>query len=250
MLIEENNLLDNKILAIKIPANLSVDKNLTGLIANVLMDKYQRPVLLLNQTSHNGEIWWEGSARGCNKSKLSDFREFCSSYPYFLNSGSYAQGHAQAFGFGMSDAMFNDFIRWSNIKLQDFDFSPCYKVDFIFGMRDCEPDDILSIANLKQLWGQGVEEPKIAFEDISISSNNITLLSADKNPTLKITLPSGITCIKFKSSQEEYETLISSSGCTVINVVGKCEKNEWGGNITPQILIEDYEIVKTQKYYF
>lgn len=117
-------------------------------------------------------------------------------------------------------------------------------------MRDCSPNDILSIANFNYLWGQGVEEPRIAFENISISNNNITLLSPDKNPTLKITLPSGITCIKFKSSEEEYESLVNSSGCTIINVVGRCEKNEWGGNVTPQILIEDYEIVKTQKYYF
>ena len=119
-------------------------------------------------------------------------------------------------------------------------------------MRDCQAKDILEIANLKSLWGQGVEEPKIAFENINITPNNLTLMSPDKSPTIKITLPSGISCIKFKSSQEEFDKLNPEfgNGCTVINIVGRCKKNEWGGNITPQILIDDYEIVSNKKYYF
>ena len=52
------------------------------------------------------------------------------------------------------------------------------------------------------------------------------------------------------SSQEEYEKLRSETGCITINVVGKCERNVWNGTVTPQIIIEDYEIVGEQKYYF
>lgn len=56
-IIEENNLLENKILAIKIPPEIETDRNLTGLIANQLMARYQHPVLLLNQTKNeNDEI--------------------------------------------------------------------------------------------------------------------------------------------------------------------------------------------------
>ena len=50
-IIKENNLLDNKILVIKLDESMAVEKTLTGLIANQLMAKYQRPVLLLNKTS-------------------------------------------------------------------------------------------------------------------------------------------------------------------------------------------------------
>lgn len=39
-IIEDKHLLDNKILAIKLDKNHSIDKNLTGLIANQLMSKY------------------------------------------------------------------------------------------------------------------------------------------------------------------------------------------------------------------
>ena len=250
-IIEQNNLLNNKILVIQLPLESKCNKNLTGLIANVLMDKYKRPVLLLNQTERDNEVWWEGSGRGYDKSKLQDFRKFL--YDCGLASaGGYAQGHANAFGVGISDSQAPSFIEKMEVQLKDFEFSPNYKVDFIYGPQDCKGENILQIADFKSLWGQGVEEPKIAFEHISISNNNLTLMSPDKNPTIKITLPSGIAFIKFKSSEEEYELLKPETdyGCTIINIVGRCEKNEWNGLITPQILIEDYEVVSRQKYYF
>ena len=240
-IIEEKKLLNNKILAIKLDT-FEADKNLTGLIANQLMAKYQRPVLLLNKT----EDGWEGSGRGYDKSKFDNLREFLKESDLVL----YAEGHANALGVGIADINFNQFIEYSNQALADFDFTPCYKVDFIFYGDDFRGSDIVEIAELKSLWGQGVEEPLVAIEHINIHNGNVVLMSPDKSPTLKITLPNGTSLIKFKSSQEEYEKLHSETGCITINVVGKCERNIWNGIVSPQIIIEDYEIVGEQKYYF
>ena len=145
---------------------------------------------------------------------------------------------------------FNHFIEYSNHALAEFDFSPCYKVDFIFSGADFRGQDIIEIAGLKTLWGQGVDEPLVAIEHINVYGGNVVLMSPDKSPTLKITLPNGTSLIMFKSSQEEYERLKSETGCVTINVVGKCERNVWNGSVSPQIIIEDYEIVGEQKYYF
>jgi hypothetical protein len=90
----------------------------------------------------------------------------------------------------------------------------------------------------------------VAIENVKISSENIYLMSADKNPTLKILLPNGTSLIKFKSSQEEYEKLKSTMGCVTINVIGRCERNIWNGTVSPQLIVEDYEIVSTTQYYF
>ena len=240
-IIKEKNLLENKILVIKLDT-FAADKNLTGLIANQLMAKYQRPVLLLNKTADG----WEGSGRGYDKSKFDNLREFLK----YSDLVMYAEGHANALGVGIADEHFNDFIKYSNQELADFDFTPCYKVDFIFNGGDFRGKDIVEIAELKSLWGQGVDEPFIAIERINVYAGNVSLMSPDKNPTLKITLPNGTSLIKFKSSEEEYEKLRSEVGCVTINIVGKCERNIWNGMITPQILIEDYEIVGEQKYYF
>ena len=240
-IIKEKNLLDNKILVIKLDS-FSADRNLTGLIANQLMSKYQRPVLLLNKT----EEGWEGSGRGYDKSKFDNLREFLKESELVM----YAEGHANALGVGITDDNFIKFIDYSNQELAEFDFTPCYKVDFIFNGGDFRGKDIVEIAELKSLWGQGVDEPFVAIEHINVYAGNVVLMSPDKSPTLKITLPNGTSLIKFKSSQEEYEKLHSEVGCITINIVGKCERNIWNGMVTPQIIIEDYEIVGEQKYYF
>ena len=258
--IKEQNLLENKILVVKLDT-FATDKNLTGLIANQLMAKYQRPVLLLNKVI-NEEIEvseldgtviynvpivsWEGSGRGYDKSKFNNLREFLKESGFV----AFAEGHANALGVGIYDVFLDSFINYSNEALADFDFTPCYKVDFIFVGNDFNGKDIVKIAELKSLWGQGVEEPLVAIENIKLTSSNVTLMSKDKSPTLKITLPNGTSLIKFKSSQEEYEKFYSELGCITINIVGTCGRNEWNGIVEPQIIIEDYEIIGEQKYYF
>lgn len=247
-IIEDENLLDNKLLVIRLPRSFAVDRNLTGLIANQLMSTYQRPVLLLSevQNSETGEVSWEGSGRGYDKSKFDNLREFLKECGYAM----YAEGHANALGAGILDSQFDNFINYSNQALQDFDFTPCYKVDRILQANDFNPKDILDIAEMKTVWGQGVEEPLFAIENIKVTKDNLVLMSPDKSPTLKITLPNGTSLIKFKGSKEEYELLYSELGCVTINIVGKCERNVWNGKINPQVIVEDYEIVGTNKYYF
>lgn len=95
-LIEEQNLLDNKVLLIKLGE--AQRTTLGGLIANQLMSIYQRPVLILNRTEHDildeqgkvvdTEIWWEGSGRGPNVPGLEDCKAFYES----SNLIEYGQG--------------------------------------------------------------------------------------------------------------------------------------------------------------
>lgn len=242
--IKERNLLNHKLLVIQVQ---DVDTNLTGLIANELASKYQRPTLLLNKkVNEEGVISWEGSGRNYSNSPIESFREL------LLETGfaMYSEGHASAFGFGVLDSDFDEFISYTDNLLADFDFSPCYTVDKIYHYGNFNPNDILKVAELKPIWGQGLEEPLIVLEQLDLKNCKIDLMSRDKNPTLKITLPQGLSLIKFGSSEEEYDTIINSDfNCVNMNIVGKCDKNEWGGRITPQISIEDYEIV-AKKYIF
>ena len=244
-IIAEDNLLDNKILIIRVPSTTYIEKNLTGLIANQLMGKYQRPVLLLNEVTTKEGISWEGSARGYDKSDLVDFRKFCLESNYVM----YAEGHANAFGFGIKYEDIDAFINYVNEALKDFVFEPCYHVDFIFNADNFNGNEILEIAELKSLWGKGIEEPFIALTNVRVSKGNIFLMSPDKSPTLKINLPNGTSLIKFKSSQEEFDNLTSEE-FLVLDIVGRCECNSWGGKVNPQIIVEDYEITDAVKYYF
>lgn len=240
--IKEENLLLNKILVIKFLEEDNINKNLTGLFANQLMAKYHKPVLMLTEREGN----WEGSARGFANISFESFKDF------IIKSGfaNWAQGHANAFGASFSKENLNKFILYSNEELKDCDFSTNYKVDFIYNCSDNFNSDILEISEYKSLWGQGIEEPYIAIENIKITPDNIKLMSEDKNPTLKIELPSGVSLIKFKSNKEEFKTLKPEEGYISINIVGRCEANVWNGKIYPQIIIKDYEIISYSKFYF
>lgn len=239
-IIAANNLDKNKIIVVQVSEDL--DKNLTGLIANQLMAKYQKPVLLVRETD---EGLLQGSARGYDKSELKDLKSF------LLESGfmEYAEGHAAAMGVGIYKDKVNALVDYSNTVLANYDFSACYDVDYEYTSNDFKAQDIIDIGSMKSLWGKGVDEAMVVIKGIKITSNNITLMSANKNPTIKITLQNGTSLIKFGASQSEFESL-KSSGYTEIDVIGTCAINEWQGMITPQILIKDYEVVGKQDYYF
>lgn len=246
-IIKANNLLKNKILFVQTEVD---NQNLIGLIANMLMSKYQHPVLLVKKRIHQiidestgeaiDEVWWEGSGRNYG---LKDFRQLIQD----THLAEYAEGHASAFGFGIKDVNVEEFINTTNSLLEDYDFSPNYEVDAIYTLNTLNSGDILSIGNFNYLWGQGIEEPYIAIEGIKVSQNNMKLF---KGNTLRINLPDDISIIKFRLSSEEYEQLYSSSGYVIINAIGQCEINNWNGQQYPQIKLIDYEIVRRAEYDF
>ena len=131
-IIEKENLLENKILAIRLDPKYATDKNLTGLIANGLLDTFHRPVLILNQVieERDGEqvATWQGSGRGYDNANLGSLRDL------LVSSGlvDYAQGHAQAFGVGFPAENYDALVQYVNEAYKDFDCAPIYNVDLIW----------------------------------------------------------------------------------------------------------------------
>lgn len=256
--IEEKHMMNHKVLIFLLEPG-QIDPNIAGLIANKIMAKYQRPVLMLTkcevlnpnmQLTSNPpqpyyDIYYRGSARGYSKSGIENFKDICQ------NTGlvEYAEGHQNAFGISIKKQYIDKFIELTDEALKDLQSEPLYYVDYIFKGVDVKPETILEIAGLDDLWGQDIDESLICVENLKITKDNLTLMSPDKKPTLKITLPNKLSFIKFGSSQEEYQKLLSD-GYIEVNVIGRCNANEWNGNVTPQILIDDYEIIGQSKYNF
>ena len=157
---------------------------------------------------------------------------------------------AERSGLGIREDNIDNFIAATDKLLKDMSDEPMYYVDYIYNGVDIKSSNILLIASLEDLWGKDMDESLVAIENLKITKDMITLMSPDKKPTLKISLPDKISLIKFNSNQEEYENLLSDTGSININIIGKCSKNEWMGNISAQILIEDYEIIGKSKYCF
>lgn len=252
--IEKNNMMEHKVLLFLMEPG-QIEPNIAGLVANKIMAKYQRPTCILTKCEVTvvdmvpkdkaTVIYYRGSARGYERSGITNFKDICE------NTGlcEYAQGHQNAFGLSIPALNIQEFIRCTDIRLKDMQSEPVYYVDYIFKGVDVEAEKILDIAWLSDLWGQNIEESLVCIEDLKVTKDNLTLMSPDKKPTLKITLPNRLALIKFGSSQEEYESLLSS-GYMKMNVIGRCNANEWNGNVTPQLLIEDYEITGESKFDF
>ena len=245
-LIEENNLLDNKLLILQVPED-QVDKNLAGLIANQLANKYARPTLILRIIKQeDGSILYAGSGRNYTNSKLENFREFCLD----TNCMELAQGHASAFGASIKDKDFEDFVNITNKKLANFDFSPCYYVDLEVSADQLTDQEVFAIASNADLWGQGMEEPLIAITNLKINKDNIQFLGADKK-TLKLIFSNRKTnMIKFHLKDEQKALLDPQDGILTLTAIGKCSLNHYNGNVTPQIMLEDFEIINRKKWDF
>ena len=235
--IRNESLLDNAIIIFTCEPG-EVEKNLAGLVANKIQAKYQRPCLVLtkSKTKDDSEYFYRGSARNYSRSEIADLRELCEE----TGLTEYAQGHANAFGFSIAEQHLDKFIELTNEKYKDVPQDPIYWVDFAWSPNEVDTSIILDIANFDDMWGQEIPRPYIAIKDISLSAANVQLLSRDKNPTLKISLPCGVDIMKFKSSEEEYEQFMAPN--TILTLVGTCNKNEWNGRVTPQIIIEDFEL--------
>ena len=243
--IKDENLLEHKILAIRLDPKYAADKNLTGLIANGLLDTYCRPILILNKVIEDGKVMWQGSGRGYDKANLGSLRDLLE------QSGlvDYAQGHAMAFGVSIPEENYDALVQYVDEAYKDFDCTPIYSVDLIWdGTKDLSSKAFAEIADEEKIWGKGVEDPLIAIEGFRVYGRQLRLFGLEKGkPTLNIQLDDGSSLVKFKSSEEEYELLHSDLGYVIINAVGTCTRSNWG---IPQFMITDYEIIGRNEYYF
>ena len=243
-MIEEQNLLDHKVLLFLLEPG-QVDRNIAGLIANKIMAKYQRPTCLLTKVIDNGNISYQGSARGCDKVGINDFKSICAETDLTM----FETGHPGAFGLGILQENLPAFIEKTDELLKDMPNEAIYYVDYIYQGNAIKSDDILTIANMEDLWGKDIDEPFICVEHLKVTSDMVTVYNK-KNNTLKITTPQGISLIKFKATDEECYMLQNTNGYYELNIIGRANKNEWMGNVTPQIFIEDYDIVDRSDFVF
>lgn len=212
------------------------EPGILGLIANKIQAKYQHPTLVLQEVEEEDGLHLKGSARNYSYCPVEDMRSLCED----TGVVDYAAGHESAFGLSLSLENFYEFLDKTNEQYKGVDFKPIYLVDYVWNYDRVNPKYILDIAELN-IYGQDIPESKVVVEDIALDNVNVQLLGEAKgHPTIKISLSSGVDIMKFKSSREEFEEW--TSGEKKLTIVGKCSKNSWMGNITPQILIDDFEL--------
>ena len=240
-IITENKLYHHTLIAVKLSKEQAADRNLTGLIATQIANKYGHPTAILNETEHNGEKWWEGSMRGAPHIEITDTRQV------LLDTGfvQYCEGHANAAGIGIKDSDFKKLIEYLDTIYDPEAFKPVWNVDVEIPLDQAE-DGVGALGRLADYWGFGIEEPHVVITKVKITKENCQMM---KSNTFKISF-GDLSFIKFKMPDEEFEALVPEMGYKMLTIVGLCHINNWNNYEYPQVEIEDYSIDKVMKWDF
>lgn len=236
MKIEKEELDDNKVLLIALDESEAryVNPNLTGLIAMKLCQDYQKPTIVLREG--NDRIY-KGSFRVNNNSPLSNFKDFCNDSQLI----DYAEGHQSAAGIGISYNNLDQFIRYANKKLKNVDLGETsYFIDFYFTINSLKElsKACVDLNPISSLYGKGIEEPKIVVDKVFFEPKDIMIMGKDRS-SVKL-MKQGISFVKFKD--KKFIDEISKYEHPCVSIYGKFNLNEFAGTVTPQVIIEDYEV--------
>ena len=231
--IHKYDLLENRVLFVRLDDDDRFPSELNGLVAMKLAAKFKRPTIVarLNKEGIN-----RGSMRGMNQSALTSFKDFLEGSQMF----EYVSGHDNAAGVSIPDSYLRDFHKWANEALADIDFGEnCHDINFerIAADEDIR-DIILDIGNHAGIWGQSNDEPVIYIKDINITMNDVKIMGKNLD-TVKIE-KFGISYMKFHA--KDFIEELKQYSSIKLEVVGRANVNYWGGNIIPQIFIDDYEV--------
>ena len=231
--IHKYDLLENRILFVRLDEDDTFPSELNGLLAMKLSAKFKRPTIVarLNDQGFN-----RGSMRGLNQSELVSFKDFLTESGMF----EYVQGHDNAAGCSILNSYLADFHKWANEALINIDFGEnCYDVNFERIAADTDLGALIQdIGEHDGIWGQQNPQPLIHVTDINITSNDVQIMGKNKD-TVKFE-KFGIAYMKFHAKDLIEE--LSKHSSMKIEVVGRANLNEWGGKVTPQIFIEDIEV--------
>lgn len=228
------DLLENKILFIRLDEDDNFPKELNGLVAMQLSQKYNRPTIVARL---NDEGYVRGSIRGLSNSELKSFKEYLDS----THLCEYVQGHDNAAGISILNKNLSELHARANKDFAQYNFdSSYYEPDFVCHALDERLSELIAdINSYKNVWSQQNDEPIIYVYEIHFSKADVQIMGKNKD-TVKI-VKNGVAYMKF-FAKDLIEELDSFGGQMKMEVIGRANLNEWMGKVTPQIYIDSYEI--------
>ena len=223
-----------------------LDTGLTGVVAIKIAEMFNKPCILLNKflDKKTGKITYGGSARNVNHSPIESFKDIVNSTNVF----NFGKGHANAFGVNLDLDKKDEAINVMNNILRDVEYDSTYRVDFILDIEDVDIKLITELARFEDIVCQGIEEPMLAVENISLTKDCFEIFGKNED-TISFTIDE-IKYIQFKCKEGNslYDFLQNAwdeNDSVTFNIVGKPSINEYNGVRTPQIIIEDVVVIDT-----
>lgn len=235
--IEENGWQNDNIIIATMDTKESakVSANVTGLIAMELAKHYNRPCLVLRETEFEGRTMYGGSGRNGNFFGFNNLLEF------LRESGLvyYVEGHANAHGVFIEPEKIQLLRNYANAKInpQIFD-DTVFEVDYWFHTGEpIDRDMLYEFASYDALYGNSIPQPKFAF-DFNFKNTDVKFMG--KNGTsVKITIDK-VSFVIFSDSN--LTALLQTKTFAHAQIIGRPQLNEWMGNVSVQVMVDDIEI--------
>lgn len=209
---------------------LSEKTPLTGLVANKLMSKYSRPVMVLREDDY-------GNVSGSLRSPVNVRKIFADSGLFV-----FAKGHEKSCGVCYKEDQENKILEYlENLKIEQ------ETEDVVCSYSKVLPNTELidKFSDYDFLWTSNsslLSQPRYAFTDIKLSENRVDVIGRG-GTTIKFKIGAW-TFVKFFCSHKWIEDNIK--GDMLVDIIGTLQWNEWQGNKTPQVIIDEI-IFKEQK---
>ena len=223
-----------------------LDTGLTGVVAIKIAEMFNKPCILLNKflDKKTGKITYGGSARNVNHSPIESFKDVVNSTNVF----NFGKGHANAFGVNLDLDKKDEAINVMNNILRDVEYDSTYRVDFILDIEDVSIKLITELARFEDIVCQGIEEPMLAVENISLTKDCFEIFGKNED-TISFMIDE-IKYIQFKCKEgnplyDWIQNAWDENDSVTFNIVGKPSINEYNGVRTPQIIIEDVVVIDT-----
>lgn len=238
--IEANHMQDKVIIT---DASDDITRELTGVVAIKLAEKYNKPCILLSKKECKDKLVYGGSGRNFDNSPLADFKNIIGT----CNQFNFARGHASAFGVEIEEEKLCRAREQINYSLKDTDFEAFYRVDFIMNHTDLSLDFIREVNKMETIVGQGIDDSLIVITDLTLDKHDFQLTGKKKNNIL-FSLDNGIKYIKNKCSEDDELYMYIQDEWNdekiCFNIIGKPYLFEYKGRKIPQVEIIEVEIVK------
>lgn len=234
VMIEEQGLNNNSVLVIVLTEKDKFDKNLTGVLAGALTNKYLKPAVILTLDEKTTEC--SGSLRGYDRFSL-DTKGLFEATGLF----EWVKGHGNAAGCC---------IKQENIAKLDEALKEIHKfdlednkipVDFVMPINQLSRKVVEDVDSYTKYWGKGLEPVKFAITGVKADFKTVKISSGGKI-TIEV---NGVEFTQF-TADDRFKPYAETDNDVTMDVVGTMSLNHYMGKVTHQFVIEDFEIISVE----
>lgn len=211
--------IDKKVISIMIDSSADI----SGLLGNKLLEKYQRPLLILRD---NGNLYG-GSARAIG---IEDFRQMCSD-----TGMCEANGHPLAFGINIPKKYYEMFIARLEHELSNVEFEMNTDIDIEIGLGDLSRNLIDKIKQLDFISGTGFKPIVVKIADIT--EYEIGNMSQGKHLVIK---PNNYTNLIYWNWDGSFGEMEDNAMLEEpITIIGNVDSGFIGRNFSLQVIMSE-----------